>query len=414
MRNTEISERKSEQSSRFDNAYSNLAANSWRAGEMRALPLASANTDVLSLFGEITLVAEATSGERQSSDGYIKVYTLENGRMSASPDETKETAKVGDAQVKSEVVAPGSVITSDDNQVNWRKIQLERAAAQEPSATDMFRKPGEPKVAGEKFGIDGLGESEKLAQNVEDFGRPPTIILPIEIIETTTVVGAELAKNEFENWTSAHPLKGMEATLLQTATAQNPRAWEEAKAAFPQLANISPDLMKAYVLNELNNYDFFDHKQDVAAAMGIDKGWTLGMTQITTKGIREFEAAYPAFKKFLESKGLTGPGHELKALLRADCVAMIVAAKTATLVDDLKKHGIINPTNEQIAYRYNPDVYSYSDGHGGRVYKTLHTPQLEVEKLWHSDLRKEMYANKPEIIQASEHIRNVMALMPHH
>ncbi len=62
-----------------------------------------------------------------------------------------------------------------------------------------------------------------------------------------------------------------------------------------------------------------------------------------------FEKQYPQFRQFLESKGYFGPGHELKALLDADCVSMIVAAKTANLVDDLHAHGIKNPTTEQFA-----------------------------------------------------------------
>ena len=215
----------------------------------------------------------------------------------------------------------------------------------------------------------------------------------------------------YKTWTSEHPLKGMEGTLMQATAANNPRAWEEAQAAFPQLKGVSPALMQAYVRNELNNYGFEDHKQDVAAIAGIDHGWTLGMTQITTQGIHKFEKQYPQFHKFLESKGYTGPGHELKALLDADCVAMIVAAKTTSLVDDLRKHHIEHPTNEQLAYAYNPDVYSFSDGHGGKVYKAMYHPDVEISKAQHWDQQKEYYANRPEVLRASAHIQNVMALM---
>jgi hypothetical protein len=253
-----------------------------------------------------------------------------------------------------------------------------------------------------------------IAHSLDGYMPPPTLVPSLEqlgITKETTVIAAEFAKQTFATWTSEHPIAGMETELMKATTDANPHAWENAAALFSQLNGISPSLMQAYVRNELAHYGWEDHKQDVAAQLGQDGGWTLGMSQITTEGIRKFEKQYPQFRQFLESKGYSGPGHELKALLDADCVPMIVAAKTASLVDDLHKHGIKNPTNEQLAYAYNPDVYSYSDGHGGRVYKTLYHPDVELSKLQHWDQRKEYYANNVHVLQESQHVRNVMAWM---
>ncbi|MBZ0187393.1 MAG: hypothetical protein K8F91_14195 [Candidatus Obscuribacterales bacterium] len=76
--------------------------------------------------------------------------------------------------------------------------------------------------------------------------------------------------------------------------------------------------------------------------------------------MREFEERYPKFKEFLESKGYIGPGHEKAALLDPECAPMIVAAKTTSIIEDMQTHGIEKPSLEQIAYAYNPDVYSFS------------------------------------------------------
>ena len=88
---------------------------------------------------------------------------------------------------------------------------------------------------------------------------------------------------------------------------------------------------------------------------------------------------------------------------------MIVAAKTASIVDDLANHGIKEPTRAQLAYAYNPDVYSYSDGNGGREYKTLYFADVKISHAFHWDQRKEYYADKPDVIANSRQVRNVLS-----
>ena len=100
-------------------------------------------------------------------------------------------------------------------------------------------------------------------------------------------------------------------------------------------------------------------------------------------------------------------GNEHKALLDPSCIPMIVAAKTALIVRDLNKNNV-PVSNDTIAYSYNADVYSYSDGHGGRKYECL-KGGLEVHrsKLLHWDQRKEFYANNPDVARKSDHLENV-------
>jgi hypothetical protein len=260
---------------------------------------------------------------------------------------------------------------------------------------------------------------DKVAQSI-DIPSMPTLVPSPEQLgmtpETFTALAraaAELAKP----WIKDRPLADRENEIMARTTGANPRAWDDAKAAFPQLNKVSTDIMQAYTRNEIANYNRFDLKDDLDAATGkvtslpmrpADQA-TLGISQISPKGVREFEEKYPQFKKFLESKGYTGPGHEMAALLDPECAPMIIAAKTASIVEDMHNHGIRNPSPEQIAYAYNPDVYSYSHGHTGKDYKTLYQLDVKISAAFHHDQKKEYYANRPEIISTSSQVHNVMS-----
>lgn len=62
--------------------------------------------------------------------------------------------------------------------------------------------------------------------------------------------------------------------------------------------------MKAYTLNETAHYDRFDWIDDILATRGKlsdtpgrkAEDATLGLSQISPKGVREFESKYPQFK----------------------------------------------------------------------------------------------------------------------
>jgi hypothetical protein len=219
----------------------------------------------------------------------------------------------------------------------------------------------------------------------------------------------QIADNSKESEASERggPFKHKEKEELAKTTKADKQAWEHAHDAFPETAGVPTKLMEAYTLNEIKFYHLDDQVQDLLAANGHDGGWTLGLAQITTKGVREFEEKYPQLKKFLKDHGY-GPGQEMKALLDPACVPMIVAAKTATIVEDLNKHHV-PITAETVAYGYNPDVFSYSNNKKGRDYVAIYgRDHIEASNSLHPDQKKEYYANAPAVVHASKHIKNVL------
>ncbi len=385
----------------------------------------------------------------------LPAYTGE--RLSASAfmaDETEQKLDAPKIQPPSDSLARPSVIRTKEDEAIWDKMQEPHKLGKHESAThiglspeviaDMQKKRQASKLeffdsaaegalealqkpASEKTliasnitpnlpnleqkqqyqDIQSDSKSPRIAQYSDGYMPPPTL-LPDFVIQAGIQV-----------WESSDkPLEGSEKKAMASTKAANPHAWEDASAAFPQLQGVSVDLMKAYTLNEIHNYDRNDWLDDLAAANGLlidsplrkAEDATLGLSQISQKGVHTFEDRYPQLRKFLEGKGYSGPGHEAKALLDPECVAMIVAAKTASVVEDMQKHGIKHPTNEQLAYAYNPDVYSYSE-HGHKEYKALYQGEIYASKLQHWDQQKEYYANNPDVIAASKHIKNVLQCM---
>ena len=403
------------------------------------------NADACRILGDFKLVGDVPNSQK----GYMKGYKPGVAIMTEKSDETKEIAKPKEAQPAPEAAQRSGVIGDTNKQADWRTTQLAHMLGQEESATDLFYRPGQAKQPKQKFeffdstteesqSAKAQNESEqvlisaslvpndpkleahtqvppvkdestepRIAQAFEGYMPPPTLMPDFAIKAGIQVLAA-----------TEKPLEGCEKQLMASITESDPQAWEHAVSKFPwQLTPAAIGIMKAYTLNEIAHYDRFDWIDDILAAGGKlsdtparkAEHATLGLSQISPKGVREFESKYPQFKQFLTEKGYAGPGHEVKALLDPQCVPMIVAAKTATLVEDLHKHGIKNPTHEQLAYAYNPDVYSYSDGHGGKIYKALYQGEVKISGLFHHEQQKEYYAKEPGVIAASKHIHNVMA-----
>ena len=135
-----------------------------------------------------------------------------------------------------------------------------------------------------------------LAQEMQ-FAPLPTLVPSPEqlgITKETTMMAAETAKKFCATWSKEHPLAGQEDHLM-AATTNVANSWENAAATFPQLQHVSPDIMKAYVRNELAFYGREDLAQDMAAHSGhlLGSNPTLGMAQISPKGVTEFEHNYP-------------------------------------------------------------------------------------------------------------------------
>jgi len=389
------------------------------------------------------------------------------------PDELEQKLEVSKIQAPSDALAKPGVIRTKEDEAIWDRMQQQHHLDQNESATHIGLTPeviSQMKAKGQasklEFFDSASGDTQaalqkkpteqvliasnitpnvpnfeqkqqhsesiqsdstapKITQSFDGYMPPPTLLLDADQLGVTQEKAAALASAASKLLrvvTTDKPLAIYETSLINATTAENPRAWSDAKAAFPQLAAISGDIMQAYTRNEIASYDRWDLKEDIDAATNnlMDlpgrpaNQATLGISQISPKGVHEFEEKYPQLKKFLESKGYSGANHEAAALLDPDCVPMIVATKTASVVEDLHKHGIQKPTSEQIAYAYNPDVYSYSNGHDGKEYKALYQLDVKVSATFHPDQKKEYYANKPEVIAASKHIHNVMSHLDLH
>jgi len=408
MANLEIQERANSRPERTEAVYANIAASSWNANDMRSLfNHSQPSNDITALFGNLQLFA----GPTENKNGYIGVYKPGASPVSEKP-ENKDSAKPWELPAAPEVAQRGAVIADSGNQARWQRAQEIHKLGQDESATDLF---GTTKQPAQKFELFDSVHEQTLQRVGSDFSKQQKIAQALDgYMPPPTLLPDFIVRAELQIWNATEkPLNGLESQLMDSTTAANPQAWEQAAMAFSsQLKGAPIALLKGYTRNELACYGREDLAQDIAATDGKSLGDnpTLGMAQITVKGIQEFEAKYPQLKHFLESKGYSGPGHEMKALLDPECVPMIVAAKTATIVEDLATHGIKHPTSEQIAYGYNPDVYSYSSGHG-RDYKALYLLEVTASKAAHWDQKKEYYANNPDVVANSEHIKNVLHWM---
>jgi hypothetical protein len=213
------------------------------------------------------------------------------------------------------------------------------------------------------------------------------------------------------------PQRGQEDVQLAKVTSLDPEAWENAIKATPSLAGtgVSAAVLKGLVRNELHFFDpkdAFDDKQARSGKVPAERA-TLGFVQISQKGISEFERDIPEFKKFLESKGYTGPKHEIKALEDPTCAPMIVAAKLASLAKSYEKHNKMHPDQPvqvdklSLIYGYNADVQARSEG-GRIVYETMPDAQASVEKLLFPSMHKVYPTSNPVVLNTSRHVANVL------
>ena len=347
-------------------------------------------------------------------------------------DKTYKRGKYANNEDSATVASYKNLHTKEQPQEQFLRLEFfdratedaEAAAKQVLIASNIV--PNIPKLDQKQQYQDIKSDSTRqVAQGYDGCMPLPTPIPSPEQLGITPEIAKALTKaaNEvIEPWTKDHPLADRENEIMAQMTATNAQAWNDAKNAFPRLNNVSINIMQAYTRNEIANYNRFDLKDDIDAASAkvislpgrpADQA-TLGISQISPKGIREFEDRYPQFKAFLEKKGYVGLAHELAALLDPECAPMIVAAKTASIVEDMQKHGIKNPTVEQIAYAYNPDVYSYFNGHDEVEYKTLYQLDVKISASMHPDQKKEYYANRPDIIATSSQVRNVMVRLHRH
>jgi hypothetical protein len=215
---------------------------------------------------------------------------------------------------------------------------------------------------------------------------------------------------------SDHPFRGSEKPELDKITSQ---AWSNAYKLFPEfsVAGISEQrieaLAKALVRNELHFYDIFDQLDDTMVKMTgapIPKfgrssdAATLGIEQISVKGVRDLVAEFPQVGVYLNNHGY-GPGAEKQALEDPQMAPILVAANLAHTARMYQKHGI--PINElTLGYGFNPDVSFRRDDkeHG----HPLTNKQAEKMKKQGIAVDKVLLPT-PDVLEHSQHAKNVQS-----
>lgn len=234
--------------------------------------------------------------------------------------------------------------------------QTSTAAALLPSNQEYqnFFKPSSPgssEPAFLDFGNQNIygDQSIKVAQ---DFPIMPTLVPSPDQLGITPIIEIVAEKT----W---NPYR---YTLDETMSTIPEKSWKQAYEAFPQFKHAglsekqATEVMKALVRNELYNYDLADkeaddavrdHKTPLLAQMRLKKenDITIGLTQISTKGVTDREREYPHQVNF--------KGHEEQALMDPANAPILVAATLAHNIEMYVRHHV--PITEQsLAYSYNP------------------------------------------------------------
>lgn len=155
-----------------------------------------------------------------------------------------------------------------------------------------------------------------------------------------------------------HPYRGDIGKAMDRVPEQ---AWQQAIDAFPQLTSSglsraeTAQLMQSLVRNELYHYDAKDLADDRLAKVTGNapdlpgrpsKEATLGMTQISPKGIDDMAKEFPAqMSKYT--------GKEVQTLLDPKEAPMLIAANLAHNIEMYKRHEV-SITPESLAYGFNP------------------------------------------------------------
>ncbi len=215
------------------------------------------------------------------------------------------------------------------------------------------------------------------------------------------------------------PYRGSEDLRLAECTKANPAAWKDAFESFPDLQQYlskhdGTRLMQALVRNELHNYDVKDRFGDTMSKHGnAEPGETLGYSQISPNGVKEFCQKYPQLREYLASKGYDGKNAEAAALRDPSCIPMIVAAKLQSEVDTLKTaHDKLHPDKpvdinwRTLAYTYNADVYyNPKTPDSPDFHASIYPKAKEMEHL--RGYEKAYPTSDGLVLSNSEHLKNV-------
>lgn len=99
----------------------------------------------------------------------------------------------------------------------------------------------------------------------------------------------------------------------------------------------------------------------------------------------------------------------IRAALKPENAALLVGAHIREIEADQRRHGITNTSAEKVIYGYNDDVNSFLDRGSRHFIAVLNSADVAAEKVMHTGLRREKYPRDNRILEASVHVRNVMA-----
>lgn len=193
-------------------------------------------------------------------------------------------------------------------------------------------------------------------------------------------------------------------------------AQEASKMAGLDKLGLSGNLVGAIMRNEQHYYKKSDAEQDkqvkekgtVLKDGHEDLHASIGPAQMQIRNIKRLidlrnadgKPEYPYLQQMKDDP--------LRAALDPKSASLLVAAYSKEVVKDLKAHGILNPTDQQVIYLYNDDVNSFGSGNHKTFVSVSAPGSAAAEKLIHADLRRERIPNDPRILQESVHVRHVM------
>jgi hypothetical protein len=99
----------------------------------------------------------------------------------------------------------------------------------------------------------------------------------------------------------------------------------------------------------------------------------------------------------------------IRAALKPENAALLVGAHLREIESDQRRHSVKGTSAEKIIYGYNDDVNSYREGGSRQFMAVLNSADVAAQKVIHRDLRREKYPTDERILEASAHVRNVMA-----
>jgi hypothetical protein len=211
--------------------------------------------------------------------------------------------------------------------------------------------------------------------------------------------------------------RGREDDFIDYKASQ--KAW---KIAGLDELGLPKNIIGAIMRNEQHFYKRTDEEQDeqvrkkgtVYSSNGKeDTGASIGPAQMQIERIRHLiNLKTPNGKtsyEFLAPLQIDS----IRAALKPENAALLVGAHLREIESDQRRHGVKVTSAEKIIYGYNDDVNSYLEGGSRQFTSVLNSADVAAQRVIHRDLRREKYPTDERILEASVHVRNVMAQLEH-